>query len=105
MAFGKKALFSLLLVSHFLANVLELSHTNIFYITTLLSFCTSILLPGFLIILILRLGKTSFWENLAFIIGFGLAFLEFGGLLLNIFLPLLGVNDPLAQQNVVFGFD
>ncbi|HYT41138.1 MAG TPA: hypothetical protein VEP90_02220, partial [Methylomirabilota bacterium] len=34
-----------------------------------------------------------------------IAFLEFGGLLLNILLPLFGVKDPLAFQNIIFGFD
>src|SRR5207237_3505936 len=29
----------------------------------------------------------------------------FGGLLLNILLPLFGVNDPLTFQNLVIGFD
>jgi uncharacterized membrane protein len=37
--------------------------------------------------------------------GLSIAFLEFGGLLLNILLPLFGVNDPLTFQNLVIGFD
>ncbi len=73
--------------------------------STLISFGTCILLPGFLISLILRIGKISFWENLLIIVGLSIAFLEFGGLLLNILLPLFGVNDPLAFQNLVIGFD
>ena len=74
-------------------------------LSTLISFCTCILLPGFLISLILRIRKISFWENLLLIVGLSIAFLEFGGLLLNILLPLFGVNDPLAFQNLVIGFD
>ena len=64
-----------------------------------------ILLPGFLISLILRIKKISFWENLLLIVGLSLAFLELGGLLLDILLPLFGVNDPLAFKNLVIGFD
>src|SRR5258707_13685978 len=42
----------------------SLTHVNFLYTTTLISFCTCILLPGFLISFILRLRKISFWENL-----------------------------------------
>jgi uncharacterized membrane protein len=105
MKFGKKILFSVLVGIDLLTNLLELAHVNFLGTTTLISFCTCILLPGFLISLILRIGKISFWENLLIIIGLSIAFLEFGGLLLNILLPLIGVKDPLAFQNLVWGFD
>jgi uncharacterized membrane protein len=105
MTFGKKTLFFLLLGFCLLASILELTHVNFFYTTTLISFCTCILLPGFLISLILRIRKLSFWENLSFIVGLSIAFLEFGGLLLNILLPLFNVKNPLAFQNIIYGFD
>ena len=105
MTFGKKTLFFLLLGLVILANILELTHVNFLYTSTLISFCTCILLPGFLISFILRIRKISFWENLLIIVGLSIAFLEFGGLLLNILLPLFGVNDPLAFQNLIIGFD
>jgi uncharacterized membrane protein len=105
MIFDKKIIFPFLLCLDVVVNILLLTQVNVLYITTLLSFCTCILLPGFLISLILRLRKISFWENLACIIGFSIAFLEFGGLFLNILLPLLGIKNPLAFQNVVIGFD
>src|ERR1700733_865652 len=105
MRFGKKTLFSSLLGIALLANILELTHVNFLYTTTLISLCTCILLPGLLISLILRIRKISFWENLLLVIGLSIAFLEFGGLLLNVLLPLFGVKDPLASQNIVIGFD
>ncbi|HYT43037.1 MAG TPA: hypothetical protein VEP90_11895, partial [Methylomirabilota bacterium] len=105
MTFGKKTLFSLLVGLAILTNILELAHVNFLYTTTLISFCTCILLPGFLISLILRIRKLSLWENLLFIVGLSIAFLEFGGLLLNILLPIFGINNPLAFQNLVVGFD
>ena len=104
MTLGKKKIFSLLLGFGILTNVLELAHVNFFSTTTLISFCTYIILPGLLISLILRIKKISFWENLIISIGLSIAFLEFGGLLLNILLPLMGVNDPLAFKNTVVGF-
>src|SRR5258706_12366010 len=105
MTFGRKTLFSLLPGFVLLANILELTHVNFLGTSTVISFCTCILLPGFLISLILRIRKISFWENLLFIVGLSVAFLEFGGLLLNILLPLFGVNDPLSFQSLVIGFD
>jgi len=105
MKFGKKTLFSLLLGLEIFVNILELIHVNFLGTTTLLAFFTSIVLPGLLISLILKIRKISFWENLVLIVGLSIAFLEFGGLLLNILLPLLGIKNPLAFQNIVIGFD
>jgi uncharacterized membrane protein len=105
MIFKKLHVFSFLLGFELLVNILELTHVNFLGITTLTSFCASILLPGLLISLILRIRKLSLWENLLFIVGLSIAFLEAGGLLLNVLLPLFGVKDPLALQNLVFGFD
>src|SRR5579864_2054812 len=102
---GKKRLFSLLLGLDLLTNILEITHVNYLGILTILSFSTCLLLPGILISLILQIRKISFWENLLLIVGLSLAFLECGGLLLNILLPLLGIKDPLAYQNLVIGFD
>ncbi|HJT57661.1 MAG TPA: hypothetical protein VJ761_14255, partial [Ktedonobacteraceae bacterium] len=105
MQFGKKTLFSLLLGIELLANILELSHVNFLGTTTLIAFCTYLVLPGFLIALILRIKQISFWEHLLIIVGLSIAYVEFGGLLLNILLPLLGVRNPLAFQNLLIGFD
>ena len=101
----KKTLFSLLLGFSVVVNILEFTHANVLFLSTLLSFCFYILLPGFLLSLILRISKLSVWENLLFIVGLSIAFLEFGGLFLNILLPLFGIHNPLAFQNLVPGFD
>jgi uncharacterized membrane protein len=105
LVFGKKTLFSLLLGLDLLANILELTQVNFLGISTLLSLFTCILLPGILISLIFRLRKLSFWENLLLVVGLSLAFLQVGGLLLNILFPLIGVSDPLAFQNLIIGLD
>jgi uncharacterized membrane protein len=105
MILGKKTLFSLLLGFDLLANVLELAHVNILYTTTLVSCFTTILLPGILLSLILQIKRLSFWENLSIIVGLGIVFLECGGLLLNIVLPLIGVKNPLAFQNILISFN
>jgi uncharacterized membrane protein len=105
MTIDKKALFSFLFGLDVLANILELTHVNFLYTTTLISFCAYILLPGILIAFILRIPKISFWENLLFVGGLSVAFLEFGGLLLNILLPLVGIQTPLTFHNLIIGFD
>ena len=104
MTFGKRTLFSFMLGVVLLANIFELTHSNFLSLTTLISCCAYIVVPGFLISLILRIKRISFWENLSIIVGLSIAFLETGGLLLNILLPLCGVKDPLAWQNLVLGF-
>src|SRR2546421_9197581 len=105
MTLGKKPFFCLLLGIELLTNILILTHINFLYTTTIISFCACILLPGFLISLIFCIRKLSFWENLLIIVGFSIAFLEFGGLFLSILWPLFGIKDPLAFQNLVIGFD
>ena len=105
MTFGKKTVFFLLLGIALLVNILTFAHVNLLYTTTLLALCSCILLPGFLISLILRIRKLSAWENLIFMVGISIAFLQFGGLLLNILLPLCGVKNPMALPNIVIGFD
>ena len=105
MKFGKKTLFSFLLGLQILVNILQLTHSNFLGMTTFLAFCTSIIVPGLLISLILHIRKISFWENLLLIMGLSIAYLELGGLFLNILLPLIGIKNPLAFQNLVFGFD
>jgi uncharacterized membrane protein len=105
MTLDKKRLFSLLFSAYLLANVLELLHVNLLYTTTLLAFAIYFLLPGFLISLILRIRNLSLWEHILLVVGFGIAFLEFGGLLLNAVLPLTGIDDPLAFHNLLAGFD
>lgn len=105
MTFDKKTLFSLLISFYIINNLLQFYHVNFLYITTIMSFCSYVVLPGFLILLVLRIKKKTFWEYILFIIGFSIAFLEFGGLLLNILFPLFGIKDPLTLQNIVFVFD
>jgi uncharacterized membrane protein len=105
MTLGKKTVFSLLLGVIVLTNVLNLTHTNILYTTTLLSFCTCLLLPGLLISFLLRIKRLTMWENILIIVGLSIAFLELDGLLVNILLPIFGVGDPLAWKNILIGFD
>jgi uncharacterized membrane protein len=105
MTFGKKTLFSILLGFDLLTNVLALAHLNIDHIATIFAFCTCLLLPGLLISLIVRIKRLSFWENLVIIVGLSIAFLELDGLLINILLPLFGIDDPLLFQNIAIGFD
>jgi|GEM_PF-3688814 len=105
MIVGKKTFFALLSGCTLLVNTLEFTHINFLYTTTLLAFCTFVLLPGVLLSLILHVSKVSLWEYVLFTIGFGLAFLELGGLLLNALLPVFGIDNPLALQNLLIGFD
>jgi uncharacterized membrane protein len=105
MTLDKKTLFALLLGLDLLANTLVLTNINYLYTTTFMALCAYTLLPGFLISLIFRIKKVSFWENLLLAEGLSIIFLELGGLLTNILLPLFNVNDPLAFQNIFVSFN
>lgn len=105
MILTKKSVFLFLLLFTIVSDMLEIIHYNYLGISTIFSCCSYLVLPGLLLSFILRVSRISFWENLLLIIGFSLAFLEFGGLLLNILLPLFGRKDPLSYWPMVIWFD
>jgi uncharacterized membrane protein len=55
--------------------------------------------------LILKIRKIRFWEYLVYIIGLSVAFLIFGGLFINLALPLVGIHKPLSLVSLVVSFD
>jgi uncharacterized membrane protein len=54
------------------------------------------LVPGFLILRILRVHKTNMIESLVYAVGLSIAFVMFSGALANFILPLVGVSKPIS---------
>ena len=54
------------------------------------------IIPGFLILKMFKLHKTSFVDTILFSAGLSIVFLMFVGLLMNQLLPLLGILRPLS---------
>lgn len=55
--------------------------------------------------LTLKTKITGFWEYLAYTIGLSIAFLMFGGLLINWVLPPVGIDKPLSLIPLLISFD
>jgi uncharacterized membrane protein len=54
--------------------------------------------PGYIIIKLLRLDNLGKAEMIVFSVGFSVAFLMLGGLLINELCPLIGISRPLSQM-------
>lgn len=105
MKLSKIKVFSLLGLSILLTNVLSIFNLNPFFIQTIISFVTLIIVPGIFIFLSFKIKNISFWEMLFLIVGFSISFLEFGGLFINYLFPFAGVLKPLSQYPLLAGFD
>jgi uncharacterized membrane protein len=53
-------------------------------------------IPGILILRILKIHNVGVIESLVYSVGLSLAFIMFGGLLINFTLPLMGISRPLS---------
>ncbi|MEM2292364.1 MAG: DUF2206 domain-containing protein [Nitrososphaerota archaeon] len=62
-------------------------------------------IPGFIFIKLLRLDKRDGIEILLFSVGFSIAFLMLGGLLINEFLFALGILKPLTPMSLIIIFN
>src|SRR4051812_38394872 len=58
------------------------------------------LLPGWLIVRLLRLRTHSPWERLGFSVGFSVLAVMFTGLVVNTLLPLIGHGQPLDRPEL-----
>ncbi len=54
------------------------------------------IIPGTLILRILRIHNISLIESVAYSVGLSLAFVMFGGALINLVLPFMGVSQPIS---------
>lgn len=95
-----------IIVLALVVNLLVFLDINYFYIRTILAFLFLILVPGLLIMLILKIRNIIFWEYLVYTIGLSVAFIMFAGLLVNWTLPALHITDkPLSLLPILICFD
>ncbi len=98
-------LFSGILLFGLITIPLVLLDVQYFYTRTIFSFILLTIVPGFLIMLMLKVRKIGFWEYLIYTIGLSIAFLMFGGLTVNWILPWLHISDePLSLIPLLTGF-
>ena len=64
------------------------------------------LVPGLLVMLILKIKELKFWEYLVYTIGLSISFLMFLGLAVNWILPVMHfTNRPFTPPSILFSFD
>jgi len=96
MKLTKNKIFSGILIFWLITSILILLDIQFLYFRAIFSFIFLITIPGLLIMLMLKIRKIGFWENLVYIIGLSVAFLMFGGLFINWVLPLAGIDKSLS---------
>ncbi len=102
----KNKIFSGILGSLILINVLVLFNLNQFYIRAIFSFIFLITIPGLLIMLMMKIREIGFWEYLVYVVGLSVSFIMFGGLAVNWILPWLSITDkPLSLLPILICFD
>jgi len=99
-----KLLFGIL-IFWLITNLLVFFDIQYFYLRAIFSFIFLITIPGLLIMLMFKVREISFWEYLVYMIGLSIAFLMFGGLFNNWFLPLVEIGRPLSLIPLLISFN
>lgn len=105
MKLNRNIIFPSLLIIQIIINLLFVTNINYFFIRTILSFLSLVIIPGSLLILCLRIKNLKFYEYFSYMVGLSLSLLIFLGLFINTFLPLLGVIKPLSEVPVIAGYN
>ena len=103
MEIGKKEWFYILIISLIITNLVIL--LNIPFLRQIFGFLFLTLLPGLLILEILKLNKIDFLEKFILSWGLSISFLMFFGLLLNNLSLSLGYETPLATIPLLISFN
>jgi len=69
---------------------------EVFFLRQFFGFIYLVLLPGYIILRILRLHDLGIIKSSFFSIGISIAYIALIGILINIFLPFIGINSPLS---------
>ncbi|MBE3128779.1 MAG: DUF2206 domain-containing protein [Actinobacteria bacterium] len=102
---SRNAIFFGILIARIITGFLVFSDIQLHYFRAVFSCAFLILIPGLLIMLMLKIRKTGIWEYLIYTIGLSIAFLMFGGLFVNLVLPSVGIDEPLSLIPLFISFD
>lgn len=107
MLITKNRLFIGLILYGLITAFLVFGNIEQFHLRSITSFLFLTTVPGLLIMLILKIRKTDFWEYLSYTVGLSLSTLILIGWLLNITLPLLGITErplslPVISSGITF---
>ncbi|MBT9138603.1 MAG: hypothetical protein DDT31_01172 [Syntrophomonadaceae bacterium] len=99
---GVKRFFFLILIFLIATNVAIL--LNIPVLRQVLGFAFFTIIPGLLILHILKLNNLELTEKFVLSMGLSISFLMFAGLLMNWIYPALGYNRPLSTNSLLISF-
>ncbi len=105
MKITKNKIFFGILIFILIADLLTLFDVQYLYLRAIFSFIFLTIVPGLLIMLMLKIRDVDFWEYLVYTIGLSISFLMFGGLAANWVLPLVGVDKPLSLAPLLISFN
>ena len=88
-----------------ITNALIILNLDYFYIKTFFSSIFLLIIPGLLLLLMMRFKQEDILSYFIFILGLSIAFIIFMGLILNGVLPLIGIDKPLATLPMLISFD
>ncbi|MCJ7666241.1 MAG: hypothetical protein MUO59_05840, partial [Actinobacteria bacterium] len=103
--YSKNIIFFGILITRIITGLLIFSDIQFPYFRAILSCAFLILIPGLLIMLMLKIRKIGIWEYLIYTIGLSIAFLMFGGGFVNLIMPLVGIDRPLSLIPLFISFD
>ncbi len=102
----KNKLFSGILLFSLVSILFVIFDIQYFYLRAIFSFLFLTIIPGLLIMLMLKIRKIGFWEYLIYTIGLSIAFLMFAGLAVNWILPWTHITDkPLSLIPLLISFN
>jgi uncharacterized membrane protein len=104
-AYPKNLIFFGIIFIRIITGLLIFSDIQFPYFRIIISCIFLMLIPGLLIMLMLKIRKISIWEYLIYTIGLSIAFLMFGGLFINLVLPFVGITMPLSLEPLFVGID
>lgn len=81
--------------------ILSLNQINLFGFIPILLLIYYIVAPGLLLLKILNVSLSSGVNQIIHSVGLSISILMFSGLLINITLPYLGINNPLTQVSTI----
>src|SRR4030042_369584 len=96
---SRNTIFLGILIARIITGFLVFSDIQLQYFRAVFSCAFLILVPGLLIMLMLKIRKTNIWEYLIYTIGLSLAFLMFGGLFVNLVFPVLSILGATTLNN------
>ena len=96
-SYSKNIIFFGILITRIITGLFIFSEIQFPYSRAIISCVFLILIPGLLIMLMLKIRKIGIWEYLIYTIGLSIAFLIFGGLFVNLVLPSVGIDEPLSR--------